>query len=130
MRGLELNPAPFCAKLSKQISRNRKEPVMAVTGDNPITSDLGEEMKGRGSFGIRVRDIGNRVTVLEARMTVIEEVLKKIQEAVDPKTIDWLWDNFEEMRDVVSATRRHVGLPSLSEFSGSKERRRMKEATG
>lgn len=85
---------------------------------------------GRGWFAKKVKELDDNMARLaalvegfDARIREMEEVGRNFKQ----EEIDFLWQNFEDMTEVVSALRRVNGFPPLAEFEGTRQRRRMKE---
>ena len=92
-----------------------------------------DRVDGRGQFAKKVKAVGEQVDGFEVRLRHIEELVEgihaKLDKAgmLDPEDIEFLWENFSAMTEVVSALRRVNGFPPLAEFEGTRLRRRKKE---
>lgn len=93
-----------------------------------------EPKKEKGYFGTAVKkaeldiaELRAEMAALTEQMTNLEEKLDKFGELRDPEDQDYLWQNFEQLVEIVSALRRTAGFSPLAEFEGTKQRRRKQE---
>lgn len=95
-------------------------------------ADKVEPQEGaKGWFAWRLKQLSDESELVDERMARIEQTfdginakLDQISELLNPEEIEWIWENFRELTEVISALRRTQGLPALSEFVGTRNRRR------